>query len=360
MNIYGTVIVIMGMQYGSEGKGSIASYLSPILTMSARSGAANAGHTIYFQGKKYVMRQIPVAWINPQATLVIGVGSIISPEVLLNEIKMIEQILPINNRLKIDYRAHIVTPEQIKKESASNLAERISSTSANSREGIGQALADKTLRLEDCLQAKDFPPLKSYLADTVELINNEIDQEGVILAEGTQGFSLSVEHGDFPFCTGRDISVSALASSLGISTHHCVIQVIGVLRTYPIRVFGNSGPFTEDSEELTWSEVARRAGATESIEERTSVTNRIRRVATFSDKQLKRSVLVNRPTELALTFADYLNWSVHEKPIISEEIEDFINRIELISDVSVGLLKTGPHTLLDFDLYRSSIMRRVC
>lgn len=359
MQVYGTMLVIMGMQYGSEGKGALTEYFAIIATMGARAGASNAGHTIYFRGKRYIMRQIPAAWINPNATLVIGIGSVISPDVVMEEITMIERLLPVKHRLKIDYRAHVITQRQINEESKSDLETRISSTSARSREGIGQASADKVLRKAHCVQAKDYKPFKPYLADTVELINEEIDRQGIVLAEGTQGFGLSVDHGHFPFCTSRDITVSAIASSLGVSTHHCPVQVIGVLRTYPIRVAGNSGPFEVDSKELNWIEVAKRANAPVDITERTSVTHKVRRVATFSDTQLKRAVMVNRPTEIALTFADYLNWNAHEKEVISPETESFIEHVEEVADVPVSLIKTGPRTVIDCDPYRRSIFRRI-
>src|SRR3989344_602099 len=168
---YGRVIIITGMQYGSEGKGSIASYLAPIVSMGVRSGAANAGHTIYYNGRKYIMRQIPSVWINPRAQLVIGVGSLVSVDVLLDEIKMVENILgeTLDGRLFIDQKAHVIQKNQIRREKKSGLAERIGSASATAGEGIGVAMADKVLRKTSCVQVKDIKVLQSYLADTVDM-----------------------------------------------------------------------------------------------------------------------------------------------------------------------------------------------
>ncbi|MDP1629330.1 MAG: adenylosuccinate synthetase, partial [bacterium] len=305
---FGRITVILGMQYGSEGKGAITSYLAPGCCLGVRIGAANAGHTIYHENRRFIMRQLPSVWVNPFAKLVIGVGAIISPDILYNEIREISKYAEIRNRLHIDWRAHVITPEQIEAEQSAELAlvQRIGSTSATSREGIGTATADKVLRKSSCLQAKDVDWLKPYLCDTVGLINNFLDGDHLIILEGTQGFGLDLEQGYFPYVTSRNTSAAALAAGIGVAPHYFDFQVIGVVRTYPIRVAGNSGPFGDDSEELTWDEVGRRAGAKEPIIEMTSVTQKVRRVATFSDKEFIRACQVNRPTEIALTFADYL------------------------------------------------------
>lgn len=356
---FGQVVIIVGMQYGSEGKGSVAEYLAPIVSMGLRSGAANAGHTIYYRDHKFVMRQIPAVWVNRRAKLIVSIGAMISLDVLLREIEEIDAILPIKERLFVDYRAHVVTVGQIARERRTDLAERIGSTSATANEGIGVAMADKILRKVSCAQAKDIPELQPYLADTVTMANECLDRDEIILLEGTQGFNLSLEHGYFPYVTSRDTSATALAASTGIATHEFDVSVIGVVRTHPIRVAGNSGPFDPDSRELTWEEVTERAGATEQIAERTSVTGKIRRVATFSIQGFKNACLVNRPTEIALTFGDYLDWSVHEKAEVSEPAQQFMDSIEGVSDAPITLLKTGAKTILDFDSYRANILSRI-
>lgn len=350
---YGTIIAIVGMQFGSEGKGAIASHLAPIVTMGVRSGAANAGHTIYYHGRKFIMRQIPSAWIKPEAILVIGAGSIISLEILLREIEHVNRFLRIKERLHIDYRAHIITPEQIRQEQDTDLALRIGSTSALSGEGIGIAAADKVLRKSSCLQAKDYPELKPYLSDTVDLINTHLEngRGSRVLLEGTQGFGLSLDYGYFPFVTSRDTSVEGLFASVGVAMHKFPTEVIGVTRTYPIRVAGNSGPFGDDSEEITWGEITKRSGTSQEIIEKTSVTGKVRRVGTFSKKEFLRSCQVNRPTYIALTFADYLDWSIHNQDRISEPVEEFMLMIKKLSGVPVPFIKTGPgpHAIVDFE-----------
>lgn len=357
---FGRAIIVVGMQYGSEGKGAITAYLSPLVSIGVRSGAANAGHTIYFKNKKFVMRQIPSVWINPAAKLVVGRGALISLDVLLEEIELVSNFLEIKNRLFVDAKAHIITEDNIKEEQKTDLAARIGSTSAISGEGIGMAMADKILRKSSCIQAEEITELKPYLSDTTDLINTFLDRDEFIIIEGTQGFGLSLEHGNFPFVTSRDTSATAIAASIGLSTHNFDVDVIGVTRTYPIRVAGNSGPFGEDSKEITWEELTKMAGSGKPIIEMTSVTRMTRRVATFSRKDFLKACQVNRPTEIAVTFADYLDWAVHEKENFSSaSVTDFIGYLENISGTPVTLIKTGPKTTIDLDPYRRNIIRKI-
>ena len=143
---FGRVIVVVGMQYGSEGKGAVTSYFAPLVSVGVRSGSANAGHTIYYKNRRFVMRQIPSVWINPVAKLVIGRGALISCGILLEEVKLVSRFLNIKERLFIDGLAHVITKDQIRAEQNTDLAARIGSTSAISGEGIGTAMADKVLR----------------------------------------------------------------------------------------------------------------------------------------------------------------------------------------------------------------------
>lgn len=359
----GQVFAIIGLNWGSEGKGSIAEYFASLMSMGVRSGSANAGHTIYYRGKKFVMRQLPTTWINPYATLVIGRGSVISFDVLQQEVQQAEAHLPIRDRLYIDSKAHVITSSQIQREAMSDLGARIGSTSARSHEGIGEAMADKVLRSADCVQAKDFPELQNLgvVCDTVDLINIALDGGQFVLLEGTQGFGLSIEHGEFPFVTSRDTTVTSLAASVGIATHDVKIHVIGVTRTYPIRVAGNSGPFADDCKELEWGELTRLAGANEPLTEATTVTHLPRRVATFSESEFLRACQVNRPTEIALTFADYLDYSLHNQEYpVSDQLEMFRMRIEYLAKTApVTLIKTGPQVITDYDDYRRRMIEKV-
>jgi adenylosuccinate synthase len=110
---------------------------------------------------------------------------------------------------------------------------------------------------------------------------------------------------------------------------------------------------------LTWEEVTRLAGSPEPIVEMTSVTGMVRRVAEFSNSEFKRACTVNRPTELALTFADYVDWQIHEQPRISKPVDEFIERVVELAECPVTLVNTGPTTTIDRDAYRSNLLRRI-
>jgi len=355
----GKAIAIVGLQFGSEGKGAISSYLAPITSTTVRIGAANAGHTVIYKNKAYVMRQIPCGWVNPLTKLVVGISSLISLPVLLQEIKIIETILPLRNRLFIDAHAHVITENQIQREMKTGLADRIASTSAKSGLGIAMAAVDKILRSSECKMAKDIPELKEYIIDTSELINNDLDLDQIVVFEGTQGFGLSVDHGYFPFTTSRDTTAQSLFAGSGVNPYCFDVEVIGVTRAYPIRVGGNSGPFNPDSKELTWKQVAELAGDKKDITEKTSVTQTIRRVATFSWEGIKRSCMINRPTEIALTFADHIDSSIYERTLLTDKVEKFITRIEDTTGIPVGLIKTGQNTTIDRDWYRNSMLQKI-
>ncbi len=356
---FGRAVAVVGLQYGSEGKGAIASYLAPAASAAVRIGAANAGHTVLYKDMPYVMRQIPCAWTNPVTKLVLGITSFISLPVLLDEIERIDAITPIRDRLYIDPHAVVITKEQIRREMESGLAERISSTSAKSGLGIGTAMADKVLRSADLLRAQDVPELQPYLSDTVELINTELEDDQLVLLEGTQGFGLSVDHGQYPYVTGRDTTAASLFAGVGINPYPFDVEVIGVVRAYPIRVGGESGPFDPDSTEITWGDIAKRSESKRDLTERTSVTKTVRRVATFSWLGFSRSCMVNRPQQIALTFADHLDASVYEQEELSPKVYNFIEQLEEVAGAEVTLVKTGPSATVDFDPYRRSILRRL-
>lgn len=358
MEKFGRAIACVGMQYGSEGKGAIASYLAPGISAAVRIGAANAGHTIYYQGRPYLMRQIPCGWVNPYAKLVIGISAHISLSVLLEEISLIERVLPIRDRLIIDPSAHVITEDQILRERSSGLAGRISSTSGKAGLGIGVSRADKLMR-DQCLLAKDVPELAPFIGDTALFLAERLDEDQIVFFEGTQGFGLSVDHGYFPYTTSCDTTAQSLFAGCGVNPYGFDVEVIGVVRSYPIRVGGPSGPFNPDSSELSWSEVAKKAGFKEDITEKTSVTGAIRRVATFSEEGFTRACLINRPTAIALTFADHLDARVYEQERLTGKVIEFIGQLEDIGGIPVTLVKTGPHTTIDFDDYRRSMLRRM-
>jgi adenylosuccinate synthase len=344
------VDVIVGGQYGSEGKGHIASYLSREYAALVRVGGPNAGHKVFLKSGPYVHHQLPSGTLrNPAAKLIIAPGAVVNPESLLREIRecKVDQ-----QRLSIDPQTMIITEKDCKSESG--LQQRISSTG----QGVGAATARRILdRGKSVRLAKDVRELKPFVRDTWELLEQIYKCGGRVLVEGTQGTGLSIFHGSYPYVTSRDTTVAGCLSEAGIPPTR-VRKTIMVCRTYPIRVQnptgGTSGPLRQ---ELDWDEIARRAGVPAKqikTNERTSTTNRERRVGAFDWVLLRKNSALNGPTDIAITFTDYLNplnAGARRYEQLSPEAIRFIEEVELVGAAPVSLISTR------FD-FRSIIDRR--
>lgn len=346
------VCALIGGQFGSEGKGLILSKIADQYKHHVRVGAANAGHTIYdAAGEKHVMQQLPcAAYASPSSHLWIGPGAQIKPDILQKEIAMLQEwreergLDPV--RVNIDYRAHVIQPEHVVREQESRLAERIGSTSTIAREGIGAAQAARVMRDESCVMAGGWtwqPDDGVVLCDAPL----ELASEDSILLEGTQGTGLSLTTGSFPFVTSRNTTSAGLAADCGIAPNR-LDRVILVCRTFPIRVAGPSGPFHDGSHEIEWEDID-----VDPETERTTVTKKIRRVATWSMEQVLESIQLNGATELAITFVDYLD------PLIGgergpwhdlsnyPEVEYMVDTVSREVDIPITMLGTGPNSIIE-------------
>lgn len=352
------ITALVGAQFGSEGKGLIAGHIAGGYRVHVRVGAANAGHTVCVDGGKHVVQQLPcAAYANPWARVVLGAGALISVGTLMREIETNTEWRKAKDlprlRLFIDRRAHAVTDEQIAKEQGTDLAERIGSTSATAREGIGTAAAARVMRTDYQLAQNvlaESGPLAALViewTDTVKLLHQARTMATSVLLEGTQGTGLSNTIGFYPYVTSRDTTAAALAAQCGLGPLD-IDHVLLVARTFPIRVAGNSGPFWPDSRELDWAEVG-------VPQEQTTVTRKVRRVATFSMEQMCHAVQVNSATEIALTFADYLAPHIagQSGPTGPQDFDQFdfvgplVRRIEEQTQTPVTMVGTSPSTVLD-------------
>lgn len=331
------VDVLIGGQYGSEGKGVIAGYLAKEYDIAVRVGAPNAGHTMKFGDKIWKFQQIPVASVmNPDCVVCIGAAGLINLDILKREMAWVPGI---EDRLLIDRNAGILEPIHRKTEEDESMFKGIGST----MEGVGAALRHKIKRDKTFKTANDVPELKPYITNVADYINTRPSSVRVMI-EGTQGFSLSLNHGPYPFCTSRDVIASSLLSDVGISPRLCD-EIIMVVRSYPIRVAGNSGPMYN---EMTWDQVTKESGYPTPLIEKTTVTKRVRRVGAFDLAQVKQACLLNRPTQLVLTFADYIT---HEDAgltkwnDLSRKTQDFVCDIEHEMGVPITIIKTG----IEFD-----------
>lgn len=303
-NSRGKLTVVIGGQYGSEGKGAIVRHIAHEYNMHVRVGSYNAGHTFYWQGDKHVQQIIPCGWINPDAQIVIGRGAIFPIDGLREEVKHIEKYYPnFLDRLYIDEEAGVLLPEYHEAEGGKDgwFNRKIGSTG----EGCGAARMARMRRDGTFIQWKDYAKGTEFerciTNNTPGLIADYQDEGYNILIEGTQGAGLSLLHSHYPYCTSIDTNAAGVISEVGVSPMR-VTNVLMVCRTYPIRVAGNSGPMMN---EISWEQLAENMG--HSIEpEKTTVTKKIRRIAEWDNELFYQSCLLNSPTEIALTFADYV------------------------------------------------------
>lgn len=345
------VDVLIGGQFGSEGKGNIVGHIAPEYGLLVRVGGPNAGHQVYAEPKPEKYYHLPSGTQRaPNAKLLLGPGAVIYPKKLLAEI--VEHKIN-TERLTIDPRAMIITDADREEEE-----ERFGSISSTAQ-GVGIASARKMTGRSDykdkkaAFLARDCEDLQPFLGSARQLLADAIVAGQRILLEGTQGTGLSLHHGDYPHVTTRDTTVSGCLADAGIAPSN-VRKIIMVCRTYPIRVGGPSGPMAH---EVNMEEIHRRSGIPlEELEknERTTTTDRPRRIAEFDWLQFRDSVQLNGPTDIALTFVDYFdvkNRKAYRFEQLSEETISFVEEIERISGRPVSLLST------DFN-WRNVIDRR--
>ena len=335
------VDVLVGGQYGSEGKGQIAAYLAPEYDVLVRVGGPNAGHKVYEEPEPFTFHHLPSGTTrNTQAHVVIGPGAVISADGLLSEISRCEVS---KDRLSIDPQAMIIDAADIRRESA--LVKKIGSTG----QGVGLATVRKILRTSaspEVRLAKAIPAFKDYLRETRVVLDDAFAAGRRVFLEGTQGSGLSLHHGDYPHVTSRDTTVSGCLAEAGIAPTR-VRRIVMVCRTYPIRVgspvSGDSGPMRN---ELTLKEIHKRSGIPLkelAKTERTSTTNRERRIAEFDWALLRKASSLNGPTDLALTFADYFsidNRAARRFEQLSQQTIHFVEEIERVASAPVSLIAT--------------------
>lgn len=345
----GTLTVLVGGQYGSEGKGAIAAHVASDYGVHVRVGSPNAGHTIYWNGEKHVMQSIPCGWINPAADIVIGRGALLNMKQFMKELVHILTYYPdFLRRLHVDPEAGILDERFHQEEGGVNgeMHRRIGSTG----EGVGPArIARITRDPANFRQFKDVAGeygLSSCITENTPMFIADRQDTGTnVLIEGTQGSALSLIHSYWPYCTSIDTNASGIISEVGIAPTR-VNDVLMVCRTYPIRVAGNSGPMKN---EISWEELNMRMGV--AIEpEKTTVTKKVRRIAEWDDDLFKQSCLLNAPTRVALTFADYIDYDlkntiIKEKVVNSRLLQEFIDAHKLGG--LVNMIGTGPSSVVE-------------
>lgn len=324
--------VVIGAQYGSEGKGKLCALLAPSYDVLVRSGGPNAGHWVRDTGYEYCFHHIPSGSMsNRRAQIAIASGAAIYVPKFLSECRDAD----ILGRLWVDDRVQLIGEgDRLDEEGLRN---RIGSTS----QGVGQAQQRRVAREAHALVG-NVDALSTSCADVSQKLDHSLRFGSRLLLEGTQGSGLSLYHGPFPYVTSRDTNVGGLLAETGVAPSW-VRDTWLVVRPFPIRVGGNSGPMRY---EITWDDVAVPSGVpAEVLRERelTSTTKRLRRVGNFDPTQFQQAVTLNRPTRLFLTFADYLDPAVRDATWdkLPEAVLSFVHKLEYLAHCPVAGISTG-------------------
>ncbi len=337
-----SVWVVVGGQFGSEGKGKISAIitLQEQIDLCIRCGGPNSGHSFENQnGEMVLLRQLPTGFVRPQARLLIPAGGLVDLDVLRSEI----EVLGLDaGRVGIDRNAMVITPEDRGQERRLALDERLSSTLC----GVGSAVARRALRSADvdlaAGAARKHEWLRPFITDVSAEANSAVDCDKKVLIEGTQGSGLSLYHTSFyPKATSRDTNAAGFLSEVGLSPR-LASEVVVVFRTFPIRVAGEqAGPLNE---ELTWEQLQTESHSPVPLHEYTSVTHKLRRLGRFDWEASRRAILLNRPTQLALNFVDYLGFENRVASNCNElnsRATGFVRKLEGLG-VPVNYIGTGP------------------
>lgn len=322
--------IVVGGFYGDEGKGKIVGCLAVKRQYDyvvRAGGGPQAGHTVT-DGKK--VTQIPSGFIAPDSKLLIGRGTVINPDVVLQEI----ETYGVGSRIGIDYGCTIIEPKHFEQER--ELVERIGSVGT----GTGPARVDRLLRSAKI--AKDIKALKPYLVDVASEVNRAIKLGKRILVEGVQGYCLSLLNYKFyPYVTTQDTTASQFAVDIGIGPM-AIDEVVVVYKAYVSRV--GPGPMR-----FEWTEEQKKQYG---IEERGTVSGRIRRLGDFDKNLAKESLSRNTGTRVAITCIDRLfkgNAGVKEFDQLTKEAKDFIEGLNTLFKKAsnyysgIAAISTGPN-----------------
>jgi len=334
-------VVIVGTQWGDEGKGRVTDYLAKESAMCVRyQGGHNAGHTLVVEGEVFKLQLVPSGVLYPWVTPVIGNGVVVDPAVLLDELAMLSAKGVDTRRLRLSGNAHLIMPYH---QEIDRVTERFLGKNklGTTKRGIGPAYADKALRVglrvQDLLDPKIFrekldlvlrekngllakvynrlpidagelaerylamvPQLEPLIDDTVHLVHEALDAQQWVLFEGAQATFLDLDHGTYPFVTSSNPVAGGVCTGAGVGPR-AIDRVVGLVKAYTTRV--GSGPFPT---ELFEGDAVGDLLVDRGVEYGTN-TKRRRRTGWLDLVMLKHAVRLNTCTELALTKLDVLS-----------------------------------------------------
>ncbi|MGC1201588.1 MAG: adenylosuccinate synthase [Candidatus Acidiferrales bacterium] len=329
-------IAVVGAQWGDEGKGKVVDYLASSFDYTARyAGGHNAGHTVIFDGRRFVLQLIPSGILRAGKKAVIGPGTVVDPAALVAELENLKKAgIEVRGRLFLSNRAHLIFPYHREMDKAAESARGAAAIGTTSR-GIGPAYEDKAarrgIRVCDLLDTEHFREkldrviaekdaisrasyghpletqglLESYLelaahirglvTDTAELLNSALDHGESVLVEGAQGTMLDIDHGTYPYVTSSSATSGGAATGLGIAPTR-LAGVVGVTKAYTTRV--GSGPFPTEMPDLDAQAVRERGN------EFGAVTGRPRRCGWLDLEVLRYAKMLSGIDSLVVTKLD--------------------------------------------------------
>ncbi|MGU3471925.1 adenylosuccinate synthase [Paenibacillus sp. D51F] len=333
-----STVVVVGTQWGDEGKGKITDYLADGAEVVARyQGGNNAGHTILIDNKKYKLTMIPSGIFNHNKTCVIGNGMVINPAALLDEIDYIHENGFSTDNLKISDRAHVIMPYHLVLDGLEE-ERKGDNKIGTTRKGIGPCYMDKAaragIRIADLMDAEEFESklrrmveeknqviqqmyggepldadailpeylahaerLRPYVTDTSVVLNDAIDTGKRVLFEGAQGVMLDIDQGTYPYVTSSNPTAGGVCIGSGVGPSK-IQQVIGVAKAYTTRV--GDGPFPTELHDAIGDQIR------ETGHEYGTVTGRPRRVGWFDTVVVRHARRVSGITGLSLNSLDVM------------------------------------------------------
>jgi len=330
------VIVVVGAQWGDEGKGKVVDYLAGSFDFIARcAGGHNAGHTVIFDAHRFILQLIPCGVLRAGKHAVIGSGVVVDPAALVAELDSLEKAgIEVDGRLHLSNRAHLIFPYHRQMEKAAEAARGAAKIGTTSR-GIGPAYEDKMarqgLRVCDLMDPDGFRKklervlgeknaicqaafgasldvaglleqylalgerIRGYVCDTSALLNEALQQGKSVLFEGAQGTMLDIDHGTYPYVTSSSATAGGACTGLGVPPTR-ITSTVGVTKAYTTRV--GSGPFPTEMRDLEASEVRNRG------QEYGAVTGRPRRCGWLDLAILRYAVMINGLDSLVVTKLD--------------------------------------------------------
>ena len=364
-------VVVVGAQWGDEGKGKVVDYLAGSFDYIVRvAGGHNAGHTVIIGKAKHVLQLIPCGILRPRKHAVIGMGVVVDPVALVKEIEMLAKSgVDVTDRLHISNRAHLIFPYHRELDKAAESARGANKIGTTSR-GIGPAYEDKMsrrgLRMCDLLEPALFrekaarvvaeknrvaagayganidfshevdetlklgEKIRGYICDSAELVNRALAEGKSVLFEGAQGTMLDIDHGTYPYVTSSSATSGGATTGAGVPPTK-IKHVLGISKAYTTRV--GSGPFPTEMPDLEAQEVRERG------KEFGAVTGRPRRCGWLDLAVLRYAKMINGIDSLVVTKLDvfdtqreiqictgykYKGKPIHEMPALAEEYEHVV------------------------------------